>query len=134
MSIDPLQTFTATTADVPADCEAEDFPRLAETPPVDPLESASADTIADGADRPPLSVVEEAYLLAPPTFSLELSVAENAFLERLFDGVEPPIGEAAKFLAALVLRAVPAGREQALAIGKIDEAAMWASAGIERNV
>jgi glucose-6-phosphate 1-dehydrogenase len=41
--------------------------------------------------------------------------------------------EKAKELATLVMTSVPAGREQATAITKIEEATFWANAGIARN-
>ena len=38
-----------------------------------------------------------------------------------------------KILAAIVLQCVPDGREQSIALTKIEEAIFWANAGIARN-
>ena len=43
------------------------------------------------------------------------------------------IREAGKLLATLIVKSVPESREQSLAITKIEEAIMWANAGIARN-
>jgi len=48
--------------------------------------------------------------------------------ERYFD-----IREAGKLFAIMITNAVPESREQSLAITKIEEAVMWANAGIARN-
>ena len=43
------------------------------------------------------------------------------------------IRDAAKMFATLIIQIVPESREQSLAITKIEEAVMWANAGIARN-
>lgn len=43
------------------------------------------------------------------------------------------VRDAAKELAVLVMAVVPASREQSLAMTKIEEAVMWANAGIARH-
>lgn len=44
------------------------------------------------------------------------------------------VADAAREFADLVLTAVPAGREQSLALTKIEEAVAWAKAGIARGL
>ena len=39
----------------------------------------------------------------------------------------------AKELAALILETVPDSRERSIALNKVEEASMWANAGIARN-
>lgn len=41
--------------------------------------------------------------------------------------------EATKALALMYLELVPGGREQSLALTKLEEAVMWANAGVARN-
>jgi hypothetical protein len=43
------------------------------------------------------------------------------------------IRDSAKYLAGIIKDVVPEGREQALAITKLEEAVMWANAGIARK-
>jgi hypothetical protein len=43
------------------------------------------------------------------------------------------IREAAKMLATTVIECCPQSRERSLALTKIEEASMWANAGIARN-
>lgn len=43
------------------------------------------------------------------------------------------IREEIRYVAKTVLRVVPPGREQSLAITKLEEAMFWANAGIARN-
>jgi hypothetical protein len=45
----------------------------------------------------------------------------------------PLIRDSAKYLAGIIKDVVPEGREQALAITKLEEAVMWANAGIARK-
>lgn len=45
----------------------------------------------------------------------------------------PKIRDKAKELAKLISELVPSGREQALALTKLEEVVMWANAGIARN-
>ena len=45
----------------------------------------------------------------------------------------PVIRDKAKDLAYIIKENVPAGREQALALTKLEEVVMWANAGISRS-
>ena len=44
------------------------------------------------------------------------------------------IREQGRALAELILKEAPQGREQSLALTKVEEAVMWANAAIARNV
>ena len=44
------------------------------------------------------------------------------------------VREQGRALAELILKEAPQGREQALALTKVEEAVMWANAAIARNV
>ena len=44
------------------------------------------------------------------------------------------VREQGRALAELILAEAPQGREQALALTKVEEAVMWANAAISRNV
>lgn len=62
---------------------------------------------------------------------------ENAFTYHAPQPGQPEkyqaIREKAKELAYLITELVPPSREQSLAITKLEEASMWANAGIARN-
>ena len=62
---------------------------------------------------------------------------ENAFTYHTPKGDQlakcQAIRDEAKKLAYLIMETVPDSREQALAITKLEECAMWANAGIARN-
>ena len=62
---------------------------------------------------------------------------ENAFTYHTPQPGQPEkyqaIREKAKELAYLITDLVPTSREQSLAITKLEEATMWANAGIARN-
>lgn len=62
---------------------------------------------------------------------------ENAFTYHAPKPGQPEkyqaIREKAKELAYLITELVPPSREQSLAITKLEEASMWANAGIARN-
>lgn len=62
---------------------------------------------------------------------------ENAFTYHAPKEGQPEkyqaIREKAKELAYLIKDLVPAGREQSLAMTKLEECSMWANAGIARN-
>lgn len=62
---------------------------------------------------------------------------EEAFTYHAPQGDQPAryqkIREAAKAVAVVVLECVPAGRERALALTKLQEASMWANAGVALN-
>lgn len=47
--------------------------------------------------------------------------------------IYPVIRDAAKEFAYLIKKLVPAGREQACALTKLEETVMWANAGISRE-
>ena len=62
---------------------------------------------------------------------------ENAFTYHAPKAGQPEkykaIREKAKELAYLIKDLVPEGREQSLALTKLEECSMWANAGIARN-
>ena len=62
---------------------------------------------------------------------------ENAFSHHTPEDGQPEkyqaIREKAKELAYLIKKLVPSGREQSLAMTKLEECSMWANAGIARN-
>lgn len=62
---------------------------------------------------------------------------ENAFTYHAPQPGQPEkyqaLREKAKELAYLITELVPPSREQSLAITKLEEASMWANAGIARN-
>lgn len=62
---------------------------------------------------------------------------ENTFKYHVLQADQPQKYEAlrakAKELAALILETVPESRERSIALTKVEEASMWANAGIARN-